>query len=261
MSGRWLVRIENIDPPREISGASDLILRALEIYGLQWDGEVLFQHRRLDTYREILDGLRHQSLAYPCLCTRKELAEWLPGYPGFCRMRTGIPDAPHAIRFNAKDQQITFIDRIQGTQSFSLRNGDFVVFRKDKLFAYQLAVTIDDAFQGVTHIVRGIDIIDSTPRQIALQKALGYSTPSYAHIPVITNEFGDKLSKQNRASPLPLGNPQPTLLRAMTALGLPVEKSLQTATIAELLLWAQQNWSLAALQNRIAIPESELLPR
>ncbi len=258
MSGEWLVRIEDIDPPREQAGASTAILKTLEAYGLHWDREVLFQSQRLNVYGDVLHELRQQGLAYPCTCTRKELADWLPGYSGLCRQRTDIPTSSHAIRFNARDQKISFTDRIQGLQRFDLTNNDFVVFRKDGLFAYQLAVTVDDAFQGVTHIVRGIDLIDSTPRQIALQQALGYTTPSYAHLPVITNGDGDKLSKQNRADPIPLANPHLVLLQAMQALALPVNKELKDASLAELLLWAQQHWTVTPLRNKQSIAQSTL---
>ena len=203
-SGRWLVRIENMDPPREQPGASELILKALEVYGLHWDGDVLFQHTRHDAYREARHQLTEQRLAYPCTCTRKELANYLPSYPGFCRERRGVPDKPHAIRMNAQDQDISFSDRIQMEQTFSMKElGDFVILRKDGLFAYQLAVTVDDAWQGITDIVRGVDLVDSTPRQICLQQALGFPTPQYAHLPVITNGQGEKLSKQTHAEPLP----------------------------------------------------------
>ena len=258
--GEWLVRIEDIDPPREQPGSTELILKALEVYGLHWDGEVLYQHSRLDAYREALAHLLNRKQAYPCTCTRKALAEYLPSYPGFCRSKTGIPDEPHAIRFNAQNQDITFADRIQGTQAFSLKElGDFVVFRKDGLFAYQLAVTVDDEYQGVTDIVRGIDLIDSTPRQITLQSALNYHTPCYAHLPVITNEFGDKLSKQNKAEPLPLENPQPVLLKAMSAIGLPVDVHVRNATLPDMLNWAVGQWDINKLHNQEAIPEASLV--
>ncbi len=259
MSGEWLVRIEDIDPPREQIGASSAILKTLEAYGLHWDRDVLFQSQRLAIYRDVLDDLQQKGEAYPCTCTRKELAEWLPGYPGHCRHRTDTPASAHAIRFNTHNQQLSFTDRIQGLQHFDLTNNDFVVFRKDGLFAYQLAVTVDDAFQGVTHVVRGIDLLDSTPRQIALQQVLGYSTPSYAHLPVITNADGDKLSKQNRAEPIPLTNPCPVLLQAMHALGLPINSQLRDASLSELLLWAQQHWTTTPLYNQQSIPEADLL--
>ena len=255
------MRIEDIDPPREQPGASDLILKALDVYGLHWDGEVLYQHQRLGAYRDTLAALKGEALAYPCICTRKELASYLPNYPGFCRSRTdaGCPELAHAIRFNAMDQVVVFQDRIQKEQSFSLEElGDFVVFRKDGLFAYQLAVVVDDEHQGVTDIVRGIDLIDSTPRQITLQKALGFHTPRYAHLPVITNEFGDKLSKQNKAAALPLKNPEPTLWLAMKALGLPVDSAIRNGSVEEMLIWAQQHWSLSPLQQQTSIPEASL---
>ncbi|CAM3464828.1 tRNA glutamyl-Q(34) synthetase GluQRS [Parendozoicomonas haliclonae] len=260
-SGRWLVRIEDLDPPREQPGASDLILKALDAYGLHWDGDILYQHDRLEAYQDVLSDLLKNGQAYPCTCTRKELAAYLPSYPGFCRSNTDT-SKEHAIRFNARDHKIVFDDRIQGHQSFDMKElGDFVVFRKDGLFAYQLAVTVDDEFQGITDIVRGIDIMDSTPRQITLQQALGYHTPRYAHLPVITNELGDKLSKQNKAEALPLDNPEPTLLLAMSALGLPVDDHVRSSSLNDMLSWAEQHWSLPPLQNITAIPESSLLQK
>ncbi len=258
-SGEWLVRIEDIDPPREQPGATSLILQALEAYGLHWDGDILYQHNRLPAYQEALDLLLQKQHAYPCTCTRKKLAQWLPTYPGFCREKTGTPSVPHAIRFNGEDQTLTFEDRIQNNQTFCLKElGDFIVFRKDGLFAYQLAVTVDDHFQGITDIVRGIDLIDSTPRQIALQQALDFPTPRYAHIPVITNESGDKLSKQNKADALPLTNPQPLLLQAMAALGLPIDAHVKNATLPDMLTWAVTVWDIHRLQTCTAIPEASL---
>ena len=254
-----MVRIEDIDPPREHPGATDLILKALDAYGLHWDGDVLFQHNRLEAFRAALAKLQRSPLAYPCICTRKQLADYLPVYPGFCRNCTDTPKVPHAIRFNGQDKVHTFKDRIQGSQTFSLKElGDFVIYRKDGLFAYQLAVTVDDQFQGFTDIVRGIDLIDSTPRQIALQQALGFNTPHYAHLPVITNELGDKLSKQNKADALPLDNPQPVVLKAMGALGLPIDSHVRNATLSDMLLWAIQHWDISRLQAQKAIPEASL---
>ncbi len=259
VAGRWLVRIEDIDPPREQLGASDDILRALETYGLHWDGEVLFQHTRYDAYRAALDELQKKSLAYPCTCTRKELTDYLPYYPGFCRNRTGIPDRPHAIRMNGLDQSFTFHDRIQQVQTSSLEQlGDFVIFRKDGLFAYQLAVTVDDDWQGITDIVRGVDLLDSTPRQICLQNALGYHTPTYAHLPVITNGQGEKLSKQTCAAPLPLTCPEPVILKAMEALNLPVDSHIQDCSLEDLLSWAVENWQIESLALTREIPEAGL---
>ena len=258
-SGRWLVRMEDMDPPREQPGAADLILKALEIYGLHWDGDVLFQHTRHDAYREALYTLTTQKLAYPCTCTRKELVDYLPSYPGFCRERSGIPDKAHAIRMNGQDHTHTFLDRIQQQQTFCMKElGDFVIFRKDGLFAYQLAVTVDDAWQGVTDIVRGVDLLDSTPKQICLQQALGYKTPTYAHLPVITNDKGEKLSKQTHAAPLPLSTPEPVMLKAMKALSLPVDKHLDGCSLKDLLAWATLNWDMSRLTNTTNIHESSL---
>ena len=259
-SGRWLVRIEDIDPPREQPGSTAAILKALEAYQLHWDGDILYQSQRHDAYREALSQLKKTGLAYPCTCTRKQLATYLPNYPGFCRNQTKTPDQPHAIRMNGQDAVFSFDDAIQGKQTFNLKeSGDFIIFRKDGLFAYQLAVTVDDEFQGITHIVRGVDILDSTPRQICLQKALRYRTPHYAHLPVITNETGDKLSKQNLATPLPLHNPEPVMLTAMSALGLPVDDNVRKSTLKDMLEWATSVWRLSFIPQVSHIPEASLV--
>ncbi|MCL6271765.1 tRNA glutamyl-Q(34) synthetase GluQRS [Sansalvadorimonas sp. 2012CJ34-2] len=259
VSGRWLVRIEDMDPPREQPGASELILKALEIYGLHWDGDVLYQHTRHEAYREALDQLAKAELAYPCTCTRKELVDYLPSYPGFCRSHKGTPDKPHAIRMNGQDQLISLNDRIQQNQTFDMQElGDFVILRKDGLFAYQLAVTVDDEWQGITDIVRGVDLLNSTPRQICLQQALGFNTPRYAHLPVITNEQGEKLSKQTYAEPLPFKNPEPVMLQAMSALGLPVDHHLKGSSLTEMLTWAVKNWDIKKLCNIRDIPQASI---
>jgi glutamyl-Q tRNA(Asp) synthetase len=211
-NGRWLVRIEDIDTPRVVRGSAEEILAALQRYGLEWDGEVVWQSKRIALYEDALQRLREAKLVYDCACSRADLqrapsaplgAEAV--YPGYCR--TGIADGktPRAVRFHAPDQVIAFDDLICGPieEHIGARTGDFVVRRADGLFAYQLAVVVDDAEQGVTQVVRGADLLYSTPRQIALQRALGFPTPEYGHVKLVVNPDGAKLGKRDGALPLP----------------------------------------------------------
>jgi len=210
--GRWLVRMEDLDTPRVVPGSADEILAALVRYGLQWDGEIVRQSERTQLYEAALRALRERGLAYDCACSRAELqrapsaplgAE--PVYPGFCR--DGLPAGrpARAVRFRAPHETIAFEDAVCGRieEEVSSRTGDFVVKRADGLFAYQLAVVVDDAEQGITQVVRGGDLLTSTARQIALQQALGDPTPSYAHLPLIVDASGAKLGKREGALPLP----------------------------------------------------------
>jgi len=207
-NGRWLVRIEDLDTPRVVAGSADEILSTLIRYGLTWDGEVVHQSQRTALYEHALDQLRAHHRVFDCACSRADLQRAAsaplgqePVYPGTCR--NGLPPnkPPRAIRFRATSEVITFTDALAGTIEDTA--DDFVVRRADGLFAYQLAVVVDDAEQGVTQVVRGADLLPSTARQIALQRALGYPTPSYAHLPLVTNPDGAKLSKRDAALPLP----------------------------------------------------------
>lgn len=210
--GRWLVRIEDIDTPRVVPGSAEEILAALRRYGLTWDGDVVWQSRRTALYERALAELRAKNLVYDCACSRSDLARAAsaplgaePVYPGTCRNGIAPGKIARAIRFRAPDVVIGFDDRIADhvEENVAEKTGDFVVRRADGLFAYQLAVVVDDAEQGVTQVVRGADLLTSTPRQIALQRALGYPTPEYAHIPLVTNPDGTKLGKRDGALPLP----------------------------------------------------------
>lgn len=209
-AGRWLLRMEDLDPPREQPGAADAILRTLDRLALHWDGPVVYQSERLDTYHEAIDRLTSAGHGYACACTRREIADSaLPGregpiYPGTCRSGLAPGQRGRAVRVRVDDQTIAFDDRLQGRriQALATEVGDFVVLRADGLVAYQLAVVVDDAVQGVTHVVRGSDLLFSTARQIHLQRLLGYATPQYLHLPVAVNAAGEKLSKQTRAAPV-----------------------------------------------------------
>ncbi|MGZ5473719.1 MAG: tRNA glutamyl-Q(34) synthetase GluQRS [Thermoanaerobaculia bacterium] len=211
-SGRWLVRIEDLDTPRVVPGSAEEILAALRRYALEWDGEVVWQSRRTALYERALHELRAKNLVYDCACSRADLQRAAsapvgsePVYPGTCRNGIGPGKTPRAIRFRAPDEIIAFDDLLVGHQQENVaeRTGDFVVRRADGLFAYQLAVVVDDAEQGVTQVVRGADLLASTPRQIALQRALGYPTPAHAHLPLVVNADGSKLGKRDGALPLP----------------------------------------------------------
>ncbi len=182
--GSWLVRIEDVDRPRTVPGSDRLILNTLEAFALHWDEPVLYQSSRTDAYREALDRLRHSGSAYPCSCSRKEAGAG--PYPGTCRSGARNPNGPLAWRVRFDDEAL----------------GDFVVLRADGLFSYQLAVVVDDAAQRITHVVRGADLLTSTPWQNRLQELLGYPVPVYRHIPVVTDASGAKLSKQTGAEPL-----------------------------------------------------------
>ena len=225
--GRWLVRIEDLDPPRAVPGAADEILRTLDRLGLGWDGPVLYQSRRSASYEAALESLD----TYWCGCTRREIADSSIGratdgaqiYPGTCRTGLAPGKTPRALRLRTGGEEIAFTDRVQGPQRQILEReiGDFVLLRVDGQFAYQLAVVVDDAEQGVTDVVRGADLLDSTPRQIFLQRLLGYPMPRYLHVPAAVNEAGEKLSKQTGALPVDIKRKAEELARALTFLGQP----------------------------------------
>jgi glutamyl-Q tRNA(Asp) synthetase len=224
--GEWHLRIEDVDAPRTVAGAEDAILRTLEALGLGWDGPVVRQRERTARYEEALAALRRGGLAYRCRCSRREIADsgvhGIDGmvYPGTCRQAALPEDIPAATRFLVPAGEIAFDDRVQGrvSQRLDAEVGDFVVHRRDGLFAYQLAVVVDDADLGVTDVVRGADLLDSTPRQIALQRALGFATPRYLHVPVATRG-GEKLSKQTLAPAIDAAAGARVILAALAFLG------------------------------------------
>ena len=227
--GKWLVRIEDVDTTRTVPGASDDILRTLEAIGLHWDGEVVRQSDRTSLYEDALDRLRNAGLVYRCKCSRKEIADsGITGIegavdPGTCRELRLASRVPGADRIRADTEPIGFQDRVQREVRHSIARdvGDFVLKRRDGLHAYQLAVVVDDAVQGVTDVVRGADLLWSTPRQIELQRRLGYRTPRYLHFPVATNAHGEKLSKQTLAPAIVAANAPAALADALAFLGQP----------------------------------------
>ncbi len=256
--GYWLVRIEDLDPPREIEGAADSILHTLEQLGLHWDHKVIRQSDRLSLYNDILTDLTNDGLAYPCKCSRQQikLRSGRSLYDGFCRNLTPDPGQRCAIRSRC-DTNYSFNDQVLGRQDFCSQMEDFVIFRRDGFFSYQLAVTIDDAEQQITHIVRGSDLLDSTPKQIHLQRQLGYHQPIYAHIPVATNTLGQKLSKQTFAPALNQNERVQLVIKALNFLGQQPIAELADSTIEECLNWAVEHWDLTAIPARLSMSLEE----
>ncbi|MEH6825360.1 MAG: tRNA glutamyl-Q(34) synthetase GluQRS [Motiliproteus sp.] len=264
--GRWLVRMEDLDPPREIAGAAAQILRTLENFGFYWDGPVRYQSQHLDLYQQALQQLRKQQQAYPCYCSRQQIAQRHAAvYDGYCQQqkqppRPPEPNHPAAIRVIVGDSRIGFDDAIQGHYQQQLKTevGDFVIRRRDGLYAYQLAVVVDDAAQQVSHIVRGYDLLDSTPRQIQLQQRLQLPTPEYAHIPILVNSQGQKLSKQTYASAIDPDQPHRSLFRALQLLGQQPPEDLRAGSTHEMLRWGINHWQLSWVPRQPHLAESLL---
>ena len=256
-NGSWLLRIEDIDPPREPPGAAEYILDQLFTLGLRWDGDVLYQSTRLDAYRESLARLSNQGLSYNCSCTRSQIKAMGSIYDGSCRDKNISLAEEFAVRVKTSNNSIGFDDKIQGYHQQRLERevGDFIILRKDKLFAYQLAVVIDDDYQKITNVIRGHDLLDSTFRQIHLQNILGLKTPAYAHIPVIINESGKKLSKQHFADPIDAKNDKKLIFKALKFLGQGPPISLAKAHSTEQLQWAIDNWDIQAIPKLANIKE------
>lgn len=257
-NGRWLLRIEDIDPPREQPGASEIIITALSRYGFEWYGDFTHQSSSRAAHEAALLQLTDRDLAYPCGCSRRDLAEFKRGplgaiYPGTCRK--GCDARKTAIRLRTNNEPVEFDDGLQGRQSQLLESesGDFIIRRRDGLIAYHLAVVVDDALQEVTEVVRGIDLLDSTPRQIWLQSQLGYATPSYIHIPVITNPDGNKLSKLTGATGIPLHDIENTLTGALAVLAQEPPPDLAQFRLQEIWSWAIENWQIENLAHQQAI--------
>ena len=248
--GGWYLRIEDLDPPREITGATTEILHTLEHYGLNWDGEVLYQSQRTDIYVGALEQLSQQGYVYSCGCSRKQVLDnaisgrYGPIYQGCCRQGLANDKLPAALRVLTHDSPISFVDSLRGRfeQKIESEIGDFVVRRADKLFAYQLAVVVDDAAQNITEVVRGADLLDNTPRQIHLQKLFKYPTPNYMHLPVALNHHGQKLSKQTGASKIGGLRPQTVLFEVLSFLNQKPASEIIDCDLDSFWLWAIQNW-------------------
>ena len=256
--GAWLVRMEDLDPPRVQGGAADAILRTLEACGMGWDGSVMVQSLRSEAYRAALARLEEQGLVYVCGCSRREIADSGLGpdgaliYPGTCRNGLAPERKPRATRVRVGQATVEFEDALQGniSQDLAAEVGDFVLLRADGLFAYQLAVVVDDAEQGITDVVRGADLLASTPRQIFLQRLLGLTTPRYLHLPVALNDAAEKLSKQTLAAPVDARDPVPALARVMEFLGQKPPLEMSNATLAEFWAWALPQWNAARIARQ-----------
>ncbi len=259
VGGRWLLRMEDLDPPREMPGAQDAILRSLETYGFEWDGELVRQSERHAEYAALIERLFAQGLAYACTCSRKQLENCGGIYPGTCR-NAGHADHDAAIRLRVPELEYHFVDRVQGEfrQHLGREVGDFVIRRRDGLFAYQLAVVLDDAWQGVTDVVRGADLLDSTPRQLYLQELLGLPPPRYLHVPLIIQPDGHKLGKRYRSPPLPADQAAPLLARALRALGQQPPAELAAATPREALAWGIVHWDAGRIPRSRTLAEAQL---
>ncbi len=285
--GLWLVRMEDLDPPREQPGAADRILRALEACGMCWDGDVVYQSKRSKNYRAALTRLEAQALVYPCACTRREIADshqsFAPSggahnaplarasgrgaggegrddgaliYPGTCRNGLAPGKTPRAIRVRVDHEPIEFEDAVQGklSQDLAAEVGDFVLLRADGPYAYQLAVVVDDGEQGITDVVRGADLLDSTPRQIYLQRLLGLHTPRYLHLPAAVNARGEKLSKQTLAPSVDANDPVPVLAQVMDFLGQAPPAHLRRVPLGDFWCWALAHWNATRIPHRRSLP-------
>jgi glutamyl-Q tRNA(Asp) synthetase len=253
--GRWLLRIEDLDRPREVPGAAANIVSTLEAFGFEWDGAIVRQAECAARYASALDALRARGLTFECSCSRLQRAEE-DRYPGTCRSGPRVPGAATATRLCIDPGYVQFRDRIQGSyrQDVAAAVGDVILKRRDQLFAYLLAVVVDDAAQGVTHVVRGADLLDNTPRQICLQRLLGLRTPIYAHLPVLVEADGSKLAKSARSVPLERRVALPQLLSVFDLLGLEPPASLATETIGAAWTWAIARWDMNRVGRRLTQP-------
>jgi glutamyl-Q tRNA(Asp) synthetase len=251
--------VEDIDPPREQPGATEEIIRALELHGFEWDGPITFQSKSREAHEAAIQTLIDANQAYRCGCSRRDLAGAPRGalgiiYPGTCR--GGCKSDEFAYRVRTDNVPVEFDDRLQGPQSQVLESesGDFIILRRDGLIAYQLAVVVDDELQGITDVVRGIDLMDSTPRQIWLQQLLGYTTPSYSHVPVAINDQGQKLSKSHGAPGIALDTVQVNLITALEMLGQQPPTELKDSSLEDIWAWAGENWDISVLERQTDIP-------
>lgn len=259
--GEWFVRIDDLDPPRVVPGAADDILRTLAACGLAWDGEVVWQSRRPEAYHAALHQLRQGNLVYPCACSRRDIADSAvagtegPVYPGTCRNGLSMQRPARALRLDTRGGHACFEDALQGhiVQDIAVEAGDFVLYRSDRVFSYHLAVTVDDAEQGITDVVRGADLLASTARQILLQRMLKLPTPRYAHLPVAVDQRGEKLSKQTHAAPVDACNPLPALAKALQFLGHPPPAGAG-GRVDQLWRWALAQWRLESVPRERTRP-------
>ena len=260
--GEWLVRIDDLDPPRALPGAADAILRCLESFGMQWDGAVVYQSERGDAYRSAVEQLKRGGGVFACGCSRKDIEEaamaGLEGalYPGTCRNGLAPGRSPRSLRVRTDNMAVEFTDRLQGPvrQQLAAEVGDFILWRIDGIYSYHLACVVDDAEAEITHVVRGADLIASTPRQIYLQGLLKLRTPEYLHLPIAVDGRGEKLSKQTLASPVDPGVPAQALLRVLQFLGHPPPVAMAGCGLADLWTWARENWRHERLPSKKVQP-------
>ena len=242
--GEWLLRIEDVDEPRTVTGSANNILRTLETLGFEWTGDVLYQTHRTQAYHDAMQQLAQQKLIYRCTCTRSELNTLSDNsvYPGLCAHKNHPAHIQHAVRLRTENKRIEFNDAVMDLYGQNLQTdvGDFIIRRRDGLFAYQLAVVVDDAFQGITHIVRGADLLDSTPRQIYLQQCLHYPATEYMHLPLAVNAAGEKLSKQTYAARIKTDSA--VLFDALRFLGQQPPAELEHESIPDIWRWACTHW-------------------
>ncbi|WNC72763.1 tRNA glutamyl-Q(34) synthetase GluQRS [Thalassotalea psychrophila] len=245
LQGKWLVRIEDIDKPREMPGASEAILTTLDAYGLHWDEQVIYQSQQASLYYDVLTYLNEQNKSYYCQCTRGQIKKTGGIYLGTCKT-LNLDAAGCATRLINEFPFAEFSDGIQGTVAVdkALAAEDFIIHRRDGLFAYQLAVVVDDALQGITEVVRGCDLLEPTARQLSLFKTLRLTAPNYVHVPLAVTEQGYKLSKQNAAPAINNKNPQPALIKALQFLGQNPVKDLELEPVETIINWAIQHWQL-----------------
>jgi glutamyl-Q tRNA(Asp) synthetase len=260
VGGDWLLRIEDLDPPREVPGSAEQIIATLDAFGFQWTESIVRQSERTDVYQAALDRLLAAGRVYPCSCSRAELQAAQPAgreqsedlyYPGCCRNGVRSPDRPPAFRLRVAPGLTAFEDLLQGPQTsdVSAEIGDFVIRRRDALFAYQLAVVVDDAAQRITHVVRGADLLGSTARQIVLQSALGLTTPMYAHLPLAIDANGIKLSKSTGAAAIDTRQPSRELWRILNFLKQGPPLQLSRSSVDTVWEWATENWHSEALHG------------
>ncbi|HIF51031.1 MAG TPA: tRNA glutamyl-Q(34) synthetase GluQRS [Thiotrichaceae bacterium] len=245
--GKWLVRIDDIDQSRAVAGANKIILEQLESLGLFWDESVVYQSQRLDLYQAALDELQQNEYTFPCACSRKDLSD--KPYPGTCRNGITSGNKARSIRLKTNNNEVGINDFLQGFYKQCLQSeiGDFIIKRADGYFAYHLAVVVDDAEQNITDIVRGIDLLDSTPRQVYLQNKLNLLTPSYLHLPIAVDKNGKKISKADKAESITTNKPNEILFKALNFLGQKPDEKLKTYNVETILDWSIKNWDANSL--------------
>ena len=264
LNGEWLLRIDDIDPPREQKGAADAILSTLEGFGFEWDSEVLYQSTRTQRYQEAVDELIQQRVAYACSCSRKALlknTEQTKGgtiYPGFCRNKSLNITTETSTRLRCDNEPVQFVDLIQGNQSFDMENdiGDFILQRRDRIFSYHLASGIDDAEQQITEVVRGADLLNCTPCHIHVQRRLNLPSPQYHHLPIAINRTGQKFSKQTHASPIDAKDSVALLYNTLKFLGQMPPINLMDSSQQDIWKWAKINWRLNLVPQKLQITVS-----